>query len=187
MIRFLRFIGLFLQDFIETIVTALVIFVIFYLFLFQPHQVKGKSMIPAFEDAEYLLTNKITYRFNNPQRGDIVIFKSPQNKKYDYIKRIIALPGEKISLKDGKIFINGSSLNESLYLPENIYTKGGNFLAEEKELEIPENQYFVVGDNRLNSSDSREWGYITMENIIGKAWLIYWPPSKFGFIPKIDW
>ena len=187
MIRLLKNIGLFLQDFIETIVTALVIFVIFYLFLFQPHQVKGKSMFPAFEDAEYLLTNKITYRFNNPQRGDIVIFKSPQNKKFDYIKRIIALPGEKINLKDGKVFINSSYLNESAYLAKDIYTKGSNFLPEEEELEIPKNQYFLIGDNRLHSSDSREWGFITRENIIGKAWLRYWPPSKFGFIPKIDW
>lgn len=185
MIFFLRKLGFFLLDFIETIVTALVIFVIFYLFLFQPHQVKGKSMFPAFENSEYLLTNKITYRFNIPQRGDIIIFKSPENKKYDYIKRIIALPGEKISLKDGKIFINGSKLNESAYLSENIYTKGSNFLPEGKELKVPKNQYFVIGDNRPNSSDSREWGYISIENIIGKAWLRYWPPSRFGFIPAI--
>ena len=186
MIFFLKKLGFFLLDFIETIVTALVIFVIFYLFLFQPHQVKGKSMIPTFEDGEYLLTNKITYRFNNPQRGDIVIFKSPQNKKYDYIKRIVALPGEKISLKAGKIFINDSRLNESIYLAKDVYTKGSSFLPEEGELKVPENQYFVTGDNRPHSSDSREWGYITMENIIGKAWLRYWPPSNFGFIPKID-
>lgn len=98
MIYFLRKIGFFLLDFIETIVTALVIFVIFYLFLFQPHQVKGKSMFPAFENSEYLLTNKITYRFNSPQRLDIIVFKSPENKKYDYIKRIIALPDSRFGL-----------------------------------------------------------------------------------------
>lgn len=143
-------------------------------------------MLPNFENGEYLLTNKLTYRFNQPKRGDIIIFKAPNNEKYDYIKRIVALPGEKISLKNGKIYINDILLDESNYLPENIYTKGSHFLPEEGELVTPEEQYFVIGDNRPHSSDSREWGYIPTKNIIGKAWLRYWPPSGFGFIPTID-
>jgi len=186
MIIFLKKIGLFLLDFIEAIVSALVLFVVLYLFLFQPHQVNGNSMLPTFENNEYLLTNKITYRFNEPKRGDIVIFKAPHNKKFDYIKRIIALPKEKISLKGGKIFINNARLDESNYLTESTYTKGSHFLPEGGELVVPEGQYFVAGDNRPHSSDSREWGYISMKNIIGKAWLRYWPPSKFGLIPTMD-
>jgi signal peptidase I len=185
MLRVLNIIGGLLLDFIETIVTALVIFVIIYLFLFQPHQVKGNSMQPNFENGEYLLTNKITYRFHPPKRGDIVIFKAPPKQNYDYIKRVVGLPGEKISLKNGQFFINDSLLDEGPYLPDNAYIQGGQFLAEGGEMVIPEKQYFVIGDNRAHSSDSREWGYISQEDIIGRAWLRYWPPNKFGFMPTI--
>lgn len=187
MLKILKYIGSFLFDFIETIVTALVIFVIIYIFLFQPHQVKGNSMEVNFHDKEYLLTNKITYRFNSPQRGDVVIFKSPVNKNYDYIKRVIGLPGEVISLKQGKIYINNEVLDESNYLSDSNYTPAGAFLKDNSELTIPANQYFVMGDNRPHSSDSRDWGYINKNNIVGKAWLRYWPPSVAGLIPKIAW
>lgn len=187
MIKVFKFIGGFLFDFIETIVTSLVIFVLIYIFLFQPHQVKGSSMEPNFHDKEYLLTNKITYRINPPQRGDVVIFKAPVNKNYDYIKRVIALPGEKISLKEGKIYINDQVLDEAKYLPESLYTPSGNFLKDNTELTVPENQYFVMGDNRPYSSDSREWGYIGKNSIVGKAWVRYWPPAVAGLIPKIAW
>jgi signal peptidase I len=183
--KILVIIGRFILDFIETIVTALVLFVIIYLFLFQPHQVKGSSMQPNFENGEYLLTNKITYRFNQPQRGDIVIFKAPPKQEYDYIKRIIGLPGDQVSLQKGKLFINGSLLDETSYLPQDTFTSEGHFLPEGKEITVPEKQYFVVGDNRLHSSDSRDWGYIMTGDIVGKAWLRYWPADKFGFIPTI--
>lgn len=186
MFRFLKAIGLAVLDFIETIVTALVVFVIFYLFLFQPHQVKGNSMLPGFTNGDFLLTNKISYRFSLPKRGDVVVFKAPRNKNYDYIKRVVALPGEKIALRNGNIYINGSQLDESSYLEKNAYTKGGYFLPEESEVVVPPEQYFVAGDNRLHSSDSREWGLVPKKDIIGRAWLRYWPLSKFGFIPTID-
>ncbi len=187
MLRILKFIGGFLFDFIETIATALVIFILTYLFLFQPHQVKGSSMEPNFHDKEYLLTNKITYRFNHLQRGDVIIFKAPVNKNYDYIKRIISLPGETISLKEGKIYINSEFLDESSYLSDLDYTSSGSFLKEAAELTVPENQYFVMGDNRSHSSDSRDWGYVVKENVVGKAWVRYWPPAVAGLIPKIAW
>jgi signal peptidase I len=185
--KFLKTLGSIILDFIETIVTALVIFVIFYLFLFQPHQVKGNSMLTGFIDGEFILTNKINYRFSNPKRGDVIVFKAPQNQKYDYIKRIIALPGEEIGLKNGKILINNNLLNESSYLEENAYTQGNHFLPEKGEVIVPPKHYFVIGDNRAHSSDSRDWGFISKEDIVGRAWLRYWPPSRFGFIPTIDW
>lgn len=187
MSSFILKIAAFLMDFVETIITALLFFIIIYLFLFQPHQVKGNSMHPSFEDNEYLLTNKITYRFKDPQRGEVVIFKAPPKKEYDYIKRIIGLPNDTIMINDGKVYINGALLDESDYLDENIYTQPGAFSSEDEEIIIPANHYFVIGDNRTHSNDSREWGYIEKEDIIGKAWLSYWPPSKFGLIPTIAW
>jgi len=178
--------GIFLEI-AETLVTALTIFVIIYLFLFQPHQVKGNSMYPSFKDKEYILTNKIVYRFKDIQRGDVVIFASPKNKHYDYIKRVIGLPGESVSVKKGNFYINDSRLNESSYLKDNILTQGNSFISEGQTIIVPQNHYFVAGDNRPHSSDSREWGCISQEDIVGKAWLRYWPPSEFGFIPTIAW
>lgn len=177
-----RRVGSFILDIIETIVIALALFVIMYLFLFQPHQVKGNSMYPNFHDGEYLLTDKISYRLGEPKRGDVVIFRAPRNEEYDYIKRIIGLPGEQVKIQKGKVFIDDQELNEA-YLPETINTADGKFWGESQSIPLPENQYFVLGDNRDHSSDSRDWGSVPRENIVGKAWLRYWPPGKIGFIP----
>jgi len=138
-------------------------------------------MQPNFPDGEFLLTDKISYRFHPPQRGEVVVFKAPVNENDDYIKRIIGLPGESVSVHDGYVFINGQRLEEP-YLPPGIYTAGGLFLANDKEVTVPENYFFVMGDNRPYSSDSRAWGFVPKENIVGKAWLIYWPPQKAGFV-----
>lgn len=173
----------FFFDIIETIVLALAIFVVIYLFLFQPHQVKGASMEPNFHDKEYLLTDKISYRLRSPKRGEVVIFKAPKNPELDYIKRIIGLPGERIKIENGSVFINGQLLKEE-YLPKNEVISGGLFLPKGKEIKIPKDSYFVLGDNRSHSSDSREWGPIKRENIIGRAFFRYWPPNRSGILPK---
>lgn len=187
MLRVLKAIVAFFLDFIETAVVALAIFVVIYLFLFQPHQVKGNSMYPLYHNSEYLLTNKLSYRLGSPQRGDVVIFKAPKNEDYDYIKRIIGLPEEKIKILNGSILINNQPLNEKDYLPQDIKTSAGLFLSEGKELTMPEEEYFVLGDNRNASSDSRDWGTVPLKNIIGKAWFRYWPPSKIGILPKASY
>lgn len=176
----------FFFDIIETIVVALAIFVVAYLFFFQPHQVKGASMEPNFHDEEYLLTDKISYRFHPPERGDVVIFRAPKNRDLDYIKRIIGLPGERVKIVDGSVFINGQKLKED-YLKGNTTSYSGSFLRPEQEFLIPEGQYFVLGDNRSHSSDSRDWGTVAKEDIIGKAWLRYWPPPSFGILPKVSY
>lgn len=184
MLKVFRFIGNLFLDFIETLVMALSIFVVVYLFFFQPHQVRGSSMFDTFVDGEYLLTNKISYRLGQPQRGDIVIFKAPVNQEYDYIKRIIALPGEQIILKNGRVYVNGDLLDESSYLKKNYPTQGGYFLKEKQEFQLQERTYFVMGDNRGHSSDSRDWGTVPEVNIVGKAWFRYWPPTRVGIVEK---
>lgn len=173
-------------DIIETLVVAAAIFVIVYLFLLQPHQVKGASMQPNFHDGEYILTDKISYRFNKPQRGDVIIFKSPTDPDVDFIKRIIGLPGEKVKISDGKVVVINDQNKEGLTLEEpyqiNGPTSGGKEAPQNTEVKIGSDQYFVLGDNRLESFDSRSWGLLPKKNIIGKAWLRYWPLNKLGFV-----
>lgn len=181
----LKKIASFFLDIIETIVVALAIFVVAYLFFFQPHQVKGASMEPNFHDEEYLLTDKISYRFHPPERGDVVIFRAPKNRELDYIKRVIGLPGEKIRFSNGTVFINDQKLRED-YLG-NVTTYSGSFLRPGVEFLVPVDEYVVLGDNRSHSSDSREWGTVNREDIIGKAWLRYWPPQSFGILAKVKY
>lgn len=169
-------------DIIQTIVLALAIFMIAYLFVLQPHQVKGLSMFPNFEDREYLLTEKVSYRFGEPKRGDVIVFEAPVSRKDDYIKRILALPGETIAIIDSKVYVNEKPLPEP-YLPADFRTQGGAFLSEGKRVTLGPQEYFAVGDNRDHSSDSRAWGPIKKSDIVGRAWIVYWPPKQGGAIP----
>jgi signal peptidase I len=171
-------------DGFETIVLSLAIFVVIYFFIASPHQVKGLSMYPTFNDKELILTDKISYRFKEPQKGDVIVFKAPTNPDYDYIKRIIATAGDKISIKDRKVYVNGN-LNSETYLPQGTDTVGGAYLPEEKEITIPEENLFVMGDNRNGSSDSRAWGLVKKNEIIGKVFLRYFPFNKFGLLGSI--
>ncbi|MBI4779595.1 signal peptidase I [Candidatus Falkowbacteria bacterium] len=168
-------------ELIKVVVISLAIIIPVRYYLIQPFYVKGASMEPNFYDGEYILTDKVSYRFREPARGDVVIFKAPKNPELDYIKRIIALPGESIKIQNGDFFINNQKLNE-VYLPNKTAFSGGLFLPQEKEIKIPQNSYFVFGDNRSHSSDSREWGPIQKSDIVGRAFLRYWPPQRIGVI-----
>lgn len=183
--RFFRRVTSFLADTIQTFVVTAAIFVIVYLFLFQPHQVVGDSMVPNFHNSEYIITDKISYRVRSVQRGEVIIFKAPKNIEKDFIKRIIALPGERIKIEDGRVFINGHLLDESEYIPTDIKTFAGSIIREGIEYEVPQDSYFALGDNRLNSADSREWGFIKKNEIIGRSLLVYWPPNSFRLV-KLD-
>lgn len=171
----------FFLDILEVVVFAIAIFLFVYLLVLQPHKIKGQSMEPNFEDGEYLLTDKITYRLKEPKRGDVIVFEAPGANGEEFIKRIIGLPGERLSLANGKIYINGEPLIEK-YIPENITTEGGPFLREGVEIQVPQDSYFVLGDNRRASFDSRSWGFVTKDKITGRAWLVYWPPDVAGVI-----
>lgn len=168
---------------IQTIVLALAIFVVIYLFAAQPHQVKGASMMPNFVDGEYILTEKISYRLRNPKRGEVIIFKAPDKPELDYIKRVIGLPGEKVRITNGTIYINDLPLKES-YLNPALQISSGRFLRENETYTVPEGSFIVFGDNRSHSSDSREFGPVTKKAIIGVALLRYWPLNAFTLIPK---
>lgn len=140
----------------------------------EPHKVYRNSMEPNFHDGDYLITSKISLRFSEPERGDVVILQNPRYPDRVLIKRIIGLPGERIKIQDGQVYIDNQALSEQ-YLPGQTLTLGGTFLPADEEMAIPENQYFVMGDNRAESSDSREWGFLKKDLIIGKAFLKFWP------------
>lgn len=175
-------------DFVETIVTSLAIFFVVYIFIVQPHQVNGHSMDPNLQTGEYLLTEKVSYRFHEPQRGEVIVFKAPLNAcigdNCDYIKRIIGLPGDTVKVAEGKIFVNGEQLDESKYLSASVITGAAEATVGNKEIKLAADEYFVCGDNRQQSSDSRSWGPITRDSIIGRAFFSYWPVSTIGLIAQ---
>src|SRR3989344_4711915 len=171
--------GAFFLDILEVIVFAVGIFFFVYLLIMRPHKIKGQSMHPNFPDSEYLLTEKVTYYLRDPQRGDVVVFTPPVSETDEFIKRVIALPGETVAIRGGRVFINGKLLEEP-YLAESLATGTGSFLEEGREYTVPEGQYFVMGDNRPNSADSRFWGPVTKKKMSGRAWVIYWPLNLAG-------
>lgn len=171
-------------DFIQTLVVFGAIMALIYLFVAQPHKVSGKSMVPTFADGDYIITDKITYRFRQPEKGDIIVLKNPRDESQDFIKRIIAGPGDTIKIENKQVFVNGALLGE-VYLPSGTQTSAGSFLNEGNTVKAGENQYLLLGDNRDHSSDSREWGPITKKEIVGRAFFRYFPPRSFGLIKSI--
>ena len=158
---------------------ALVIVLPIRYFLFQPFIVKGESMAPNFENGDYLIVDEISYRFSEPQRGDVIVFNYPKDKTQRFIKRIIGLPGENVQIKDGNVSItNGQNtiqLDEK-YLPNDLKTYG------DVATTLGKDEYFVMGDNRDYSFDSRSWGVVPRENIIGKAFLRIFPLATLSAI-----
>lgn len=168
-------------DFFQTLVVFAAIGTAIYWLVAQPHKVSGSSMFPNFKNGDYIITDKVTYKVSDPKRGDIVVFKNPKDETQDFIKRILAKPGDRIKVEGGKIVLNGTTLNEP-YL-NNITTNPGSFLREGTEFIVEPGHYITIGDNRPASSDSREWGQITREEIIGKVFFRYWPATEVGLYP----
>jgi len=172
----------FLLDSLQTLLMATAVFLVIYIFLFRPFEVKGASMFPNFHDNEYVLTNLITLRFEDPKLGDVIVFKAPMDPEKDFIKRVIGAAGDSVEVRDGLVYLNGSLLDESSYLDSTVKTYGGSFMKERGPVTVPEGEFLVFGDNRMYSSDSREWGFIKKDSIIGKSLFIYWPLDNASLI-----
>ncbi len=162
-------------DVMQTFLMAASFFLVIYIFIARPFQVSGSSMYPTFKDKEYVLTNLIGLRFNALHKGDIIVFKAPTDKEKDFIKRVIGEPGDTITLKDGFVYVNDIKIDESVYLASDVRTYGGSFLKLDQTVAVPDNSYFVMGDNRSYSSDSREWGFLPKDDVIGISIFVYWP------------
>lgn len=180
--EFLKKVYYFLLDIAQTLILAAAAFVVVYMFLFRPFEVKGESMFPNLHDSQYLITNVISQKLGDPKLGDVIVFKAPSEPDKDFIKRIIGVAGDSVSVKDGRVYLNGKLLDESAYLKPEVKTYGGSFLREGEEVTVPEGYFFVLGDNRSYSSDSREWGFVPKRNIIGSSFFIYWPINTAGVI-----
>ncbi len=178
----LRKIYSFFLDTIQTFLLAAAVFLIIYAFLFRPFEVFGDSMYPNFKDKQYVLTNLISLRFSDPKLGDVVVFSAPNDKEKDYIKRVLGVPGDTIMVKDGDVYINGTKFNESSFLEPTIKTYGGGFLAEGQEIIVPQDSFFVMGDNRSYSSDSREFGFVKKDELVGISLFIYWPINDIKLV-----
>jgi len=161
------------RETLETVLLAIAIFLVLNTATGR-FQVRGSSMLPTLHNGQYLVISKVTYWLHPPERGDIIVFHPPVDPAEDYIKRIVGLPGEQIQIQGGQVWVNGSLLDEPYIKNQGTYS--GSWV-------LGEGEYFVLGDNRSNSSDSHTWGVLPRENIVGKAWISYWPPEDWGLVP----
>ncbi|KKR15170.1 MAG: Signal peptidase I [Candidatus Falkowbacteria bacterium GW2011_GWA2_39_24] len=179
---------IFVWEITKMVVISLAIIIPVRYFLIQPFYVKGASMEPNFHDHEYLIIDEISYRFNEPQRGDIIVFRYPFNPQEFFIKRLIGLPGETVQLRDGHVYVTNTEHPEGWQLPEtyldvNLQTNG----FDQSSVELSADQYFVLGDNRYASKDSRSFGPVAKNFIIGRVFFRGWPFSKIQLFEGVDY
>jgi len=165
----------FIWETAKIVLIALVIIIPIRYYLIQPFFVRGASMEPSFSNGQYLVIDELSYRFEDPARGDVVVFKYPLDPSLYYIKRIVGLPGEEIRIKDGQVFIYDVDSAQEVVLDESSYLSGETFTLGQVSFNLGEQEYFVLGDNRQSSSDSRRWGALPQDNIVGRVWLRAWP------------
>jgi len=177
-----------LYEIVETLVLAIIIWLLVNITTAR-YVVEGQSMEPNLHTGQYLIVSRLAYMdigstidLGDPQRGDIVVFDFPRNPADDYVKRVIGLPGEEVTIEpNGDVYVNGTLLDEPYLTPDIPYNK------QHGTWEVPSESYFVLGDNRNSSSDSRSWEFLEEQYIVGKAWLSYWPPPYWGIIPHYDY
>jgi signal peptidase I len=166
----------FILDVLETVILAVVLY--FGINAISARvRVDGLSMNPTLQNGEYVLVSRLAYKTGIPQRGDIIVFSFPLDPKQDLIKRVVGLPGETISIRNNEVLVNGMKLQEPYIAQSPIYSG---------EWTVGEGQLFVLGDNRNDSKDSHQWGLLPVENIIGKALLIYWPPPEWKLVSHTE-
>lgn len=181
----------FLAELVRTAIIVALLTIGIRTFILQPFVVEGESMSPTFHTSDYLLINKLGYRLGEPQRGDIVVFKFPGNLSINYVKRVIGLPGDHIIIADGHVKVitpsdaSGVTLDEA-YLPSGVTTTPVDGQATADYI-VPANNYFVLGDNRSNSSDSREWSFLPKEDLIGRVVVRAYPFNEAEILKHIQY
>lgn len=164
----------FLFDILETLVLSILLFVGINA-ISARIRVDGSSMEPSLHSGQFVIVNRLSYKIGSPEIGDVVVFHFPRDPEQEYIKRVIGLPGDHVRVSDGKVYVNGQVLDEPYIAASPRY---------QVEKDVAEDNLFVLGDNRNNSSDSHNWGTVPMENVIGEAIFIYWPPTDWGLISQ---
>jgi signal peptidase I len=164
----------FFMEILQSLLVAAVLAFIIHTFIMQNFRIPSGSMEPTLQIQDYIFASKLAYRLDEPKRGDIVVFKYPNDTSRYFVKRLIAVGGETVTLKGGILYIDGVPLEED-YLPPEL-----EMLGSYGPKTVPADQYFMMGDNRNNSSDSRDWGFVSRDLIVGKEIFIYWPPGRIG-------
>ncbi|HOV78562.1 MAG TPA: signal peptidase I [Bacillota bacterium] len=163
------------SEIFESVAIAVILAVIIRLFVLEPFYIPSGSMEPTLKENDRIIVSKLTYRFQEPKRGDIVVFKYPKDPRRNFVKRLIAVGGETVALRNSRLYINGQPVQED-YLPQGLR------FADYGPVEVPSGSYFMLGDNRNNSDDSRAWGFLPRNLIVGKEIFIYWPPGRAGIV-----
>ncbi|MBI2063804.1 MAG: signal peptidase I [Candidatus Yanofskybacteria bacterium] len=176
----------FIWETIKIVVISLAIIVPIRYLLVQPFFVKGASMEPTFEDTDYILIDEITYRFRDPARGEVVVFRYPEDQTQFFIKRIVGLPGETVEIRNDRVVIRNEQNPSGFALNESYLEKGQHTLGDMR-IKLGTNEYFVLGDNRMRSSDSRRWGSLSRSLITGRVFFRAWPVNEFGGIPAAEY
>ena len=171
-----------MKEWIEPIIIAVALALVIRTFVIQAFKIPTGSMRTTLIEGDRILVNKFIYRFAQPKRGDVIVFVSPEDKKKDFIKRLVGLPGETIQISDGAILINNKPVEERSVLRKQHYYNRGDFGAEGQNITVPNDAYYALGDNSSSSRDSRYWGFIPKKYLLGKAILIYWPPNRIRII-----
>ncbi|MBU3912193.1 MAG: signal peptidase I [Candidatus Omnitrophica bacterium] len=171
-----------MKEWVEPIVIAVVLALIIRTFVVQAFKIPTGSMRPTLMEGDRILVNKFIYKFREPVRGDVIVFVSPEDKKKDFIKRLVGLPGEEIEISNGTILINKKAVDSDSVIRERYYYNRGDFGKENQAVIIPDNAYYALGDNSISSRDSRYWGFMPKKYLIGKAFLIYWPLTRIRIL-----
>ena len=182
-----------LRDWVESIIIAFLLAMVIRTFVVQAFKIPTGSMRMTLQEGDLILVNKFVYgakvplsnyylpALREPRRGDVVVFIYPEDKKKDFIKRLVGLPGETVEIKSGSIYINDLPAEEPIFKQIYYYNRG-DFAAEGQKVTVPKNSYFVLGDNSVSSKDSRYWGFVPKENLLGQALVIYWPLHRIRAI-----
>ncbi|MBM7623540.1 signal peptidase I [Sporohalobacter salinus] len=163
-----------LKEYLEAVVIAIILSFLIITFVVQAFFIPSGSMEPTLKPGDRIFVNKFIYRFQDPQRFDIIVFKYPVDPHKKFIKRVIGLPGDTVKIVDGTVYVNGKAIEED-------YTLNKGY-SDYHKIEVPSQNYFVLGDNRNNSEDSRFWGFVPRENIVGEALFRFWPITRIGAI-----
>ena len=162
----------------ESLLIALVLALLIRTFVVQAFKIPTGSMRPTLLEGDRLLVNKFIYRFKEPGRGDIIVFRFPKDRKKDYIKRLIAKSGETVEIKNGNIYVDDQIVEDPFIIRSNTYYNKEPYGGINKKIKVPEKSFYVLGDNSASSRDSRYWGFVPQKNVIGKALFTYWPPKR---------
>jgi signal peptidase I len=174
--------GGFVTDLVKVIVVAVIAMLLFRYFIAEPFIVSGDSMVPTYQNHQYLVIDKLGFRLHKPERGEVIVFRFPQNTKEFFIKRIIGLPGEKVKVENGHVVIYNTQHPEGKVLDEPYLPSQNITYGDTKIVTLGSDEYFVLGDNRLQSSDSRLWGILPASDIVGRVFVRVFPPKDFKLI-----